>query len=205
MTTISFYGDSFCASTGIDSWCTILADKLEAKIIKFGRQGSSIWQTFLDFEKDRNESNLPNYLIFCWTEPSRLYHPELPLTAGNKPIPNTDIQIWNAAETYYKYLSYQEKDDIAYQYALNWFDKHILSQYESNSKIIQTWSLRKFNFELSTGFFLNETCFEFAADGDINNYKFNLNDPNHMSVEKNKEYADKLFKIYNNWKEYQSL
>ena len=197
MKRISFYGDSFCATNSKDSWCNILAYKLDAEIYRFGVQGSSIWQTFLEFEKDKIKSD---FMFFCWTEPSRLYHPTLPLTFSNKPIEGTDINVWDAATKYYRYLSYSEKDEISYKYALSWFDKSVLSKYNSSCKIIQTWSIVKFPIYLDTGFFLNETCMEYAQQRDYKkNYNF-LFDPNHLTIEQNQNFAEKIYKIYkNNW------
>ena len=53
MKTIAFYGDSFCQSHRDDSWCVILAEKLQSSITRFGIGGSSIWTTFIEFEKDQ--------------------------------------------------------------------------------------------------------------------------------------------------------
>ena len=67
--TIGFFGDSFCAESTNTSWTTLLADKLQADIVNVGRGGSSIWTAILDF---LDTNNIPDYLIFCWTNPRRL-------------------------------------------------------------------------------------------------------------------------------------
>ena len=193
MTTIAFYGDSFCASDRQDSWCVLLANQLKCEIKRFGIGGSSIWNTFLEFEKDRGEG-LADYLIFCWTDSHRLYHPSLPLTPGNKPIPGTDPAIWNASENYYKYLSYQDKDNIAYKYALQFFDQNVLGKYEHNKNIVQMWSMLPFDIKLQSGVFVNESCLIHSWDGD-QDFKGQV-DPNlsnHMTVEQNKTWANKVF------------
>ena len=44
MSTIGFFGDSFCASNQLDSWCNILQQKLKCDRIRhFGEPGRSIW------------------------------------------------------------------------------------------------------------------------------------------------------------------
>ena len=133
MSTIAYYGDSFCASDKEDSWCVILADLLSSKIQRLGVGGSSIWHTFLDFDKDQKANNLADYIVFCWTDSNRLYHPTLPLTVNNKPIPGTDTNIWKAADSYYKYLSFEDKDDIAYKYALQFFDQNVLQKVDEQA------------------------------------------------------------------------
>jgi hypothetical protein len=199
MKTITFYGDSFCASNQLDSWCVILAKKLNCSIKKLGIGGSSIWTTFLNFESDQRTNNISDYLVFCWTDEVRLYHPFLPLTPNNKPIEGTDINIWQSAENYYKYLSFKEKDDLAYRYSLEYFDQNILKQYEKTTNIIQMWSMLPQKIILKSGIFINESCLMHSWNYDINysyNYKNEtlLNLSNHMTSEQNKQWAEKIFK-----------
>jgi len=195
MKTITFYGDSFCASNQSDSWCVILAKKLNCSIKKLGIGGSSIWTTFLNFESDQKTNDISDYIVFCWTDETRLYHPNLPLTPNNKPIEGTDINIWQSAENYYKYLSFKEKDDIAYRYSLQYFDQNILKQYEKTKNIIQMWSMLPQKIILKSGIFINESCLMHSWNYD-KNYKNKtvLNLSNHMTSEQNKQWAEKIFK-----------
>ena len=194
MKTIAFYGDSFCQSHRDDSWCVLLAEKLQSSITRFGIGGSSIWTTFIEFEKDQKNNNIADYLVFCWTDETRLYHPALPLTPNNKPIEGTDKNIWQAAEHYYKYLSFNDKDDIAYRYSLKYFDQNILKKHESNSNIIQMWSMLPKDFALTSGKFINESCLIHSWDGDTE-AKVNpdINLTNHMTKEQNKTWAQKIY------------
>ena len=194
MSTIAYYGDSFCASDKKDSWCVILADLLESKIQRLGVGGTSAWHTFLDFDNDIKNRNLANYSIFCWTDSRRLYHPSLPLTPGNKPIEGTNIDIWKAADSYYKYLSFQDKDDIAYRYALQFFDQKVLHQFEHKTTIVHMWSMLPHDINLQSGVFINESCLIHSWDGDINHKgKVDLNLSNHMTTAQNKSWANKVY------------
>ena len=196
MKTIAYYGDSFCASDRYDSWCLLLADHLNCEIQRLGIGGSTIWHTFLEFDKDRKSNNLADYIVFCWTDSDRLYHPTLPLTVNNKPIPGTDPNIWKAADSYYKYLSFEDKDAIAYKYALQFFDQNVLQELDKGKNIVQMWSMLPFDIKLKSGFFLNESCLIHSWDGDMNyKGKTDLDLSNHMTAEQNKNWAKKVYNI----------
>ena len=205
MSTIAYYGDSFCASDRADSWCVILAGLLDSKIQKLGVGGSSIWNTFLEFERDLNANNLADHIIFCWTDSNRLYHPTLPLTVNNKPIEGTDTNIWKAANDYYRYLSFKDKDDIAYKYALQFFDQNVLKELETSKNIVQMWSMLPFEIELKSGYFMNESCLKHSWDS-VMNYKGkpDLNLSNHMTAEQNKTWAKKVYDCVQKNRYYQS-
>ena len=194
MKSIAFYGDSFCASKQPDSWCVILAELLNCKIKKFGIGGSSIWTSFLNFEKDQKTNNLADYMIFCWTDETRLYHPTLPLTPNNKPILGTDINVWQSAQNYYKYLSFKEKDTIAYRYALQFFDQNVLKKYDKDRVIVHMWSMMPQQINLHSGIFINESCLIHSWDGNINYQGVpDLNLSNHMTKIQNKTWAEKIY------------
>jgi len=194
MKTIAYYGDSFCASDRNDSWCVLLADWLGCNIMRLGIGGSSIWSTFLEFEQDQKTGSLADYIIFCWTDSHRLYHPTLPLTPQNQPIAGTDPAVWKAADDYYKYLSFQHKDNIAYSYALQWFDKKILHNIKENNTIVQMWSMLPFKIKLESGIFLEESCLVHSWDGDLNfKNDVDLDLSNHMTVQQNESWAKKIY------------
>ena len=194
MKTITFYGDSFYASDTQDSWCVILAELLNCKIKRFGVGGSSIWTSFLNFEKDQKTNDLADYMIFCWTDETRLYHPTLPLTPNNKPISGTDINVWQSAESYYKYLSFKEKDTIAYRYALQFFDQNVLKKYDKDRVIVHMWSMMPQQINLHSGIFINESCLIHSWDGNINYQgRPGLNLSNHMTKTQNKTWAEKIY------------
>ena len=100
MQTIGFFGDSFCTSKDAQSWCVILAEKLNAEIINYGEEGKSIWTTFFNYNKRIRQNTVPDISIFCWTEPYRLYHPDLVLSANTVPKEESDPKIYQALEDY---------------------------------------------------------------------------------------------------------
>ena len=104
MTSIGYFGDSFCESRDKDSWCVLLAEKLDAEIVHWGRGGASVWSTFMAYENVKKSNSIPDISVFCWTEPYRLYHPRLPIAKGAVPIPGEDERVYEAADMYYVYL-----------------------------------------------------------------------------------------------------
>ena len=199
MTTIGFFGDSFCESQARDSWCVLLANKLDCDITHWGKGGASIWNTFIEYEHLEEQDVLPDIMIFCWTEPYRLYHRTLPIAKGAIPIAGADKNIYKAADMYYVYLQDYAKDELAYRYALQWFDQNELAK-SSDKKIVQTWSIKPFelsgksiDIKLTTGKFIDESMLMFAWDGVPKEIKFDPALSNHMSTEQNQRWADKVY------------
>jgi hypothetical protein len=192
MKTIGFFGDSFCASNQPESWCNILQEKLGANRIRwFGEPGRSIWNTMFKFNKLISQNRVPDISVFCWTEPYRLYHPELILSLNTKPLEGIDPNIYNTLDNYWKYLHSTEKDDMAYEYALKHYDQNILS--EVNSEIVQMWSFRPENsFKLTTGTFIDESMFEFSKGAGVKD-GWGIGTVNHMTEEQNQQWADKVY------------
>ena len=189
MQTIGFFGDSFCTSKDAQSWCVLLAEKLNAEIINYGEEGKSIWTTFFNYNKRIKQNTVPDISIFCWTEPYRLYHPDLVLSANTIPKEESDPKIYQALEDYWKYLHNYDKDELAYEYAIKHFDQNILSKIYK--QIVQMWSFRPFEtagkdagIKLTSGVFIDESMFEFSkGKGSIN----------HMTSEQNQRWADKVY------------
>jgi hypothetical protein len=201
MKKLGFFGDSFCESREPHSWCVLLAEKLAHQVTHWGRGGASVWNTFMEFEALLEKEQLPDTMVFCWTEPYRLYHPSVPLAKGAVPYPGPDQNLFKAADMYYVYLQDYRKDELAYRYALQWFDKEVLSKV-ADKKIIQTWSMRPFelsgvecDLKLNTGTFINESMLEFAWGGrkPSPDFKFDINLANHMTVEQNQRWATKIY------------
>lgn len=206
MKSIGFFGDSFCASNQPESWCNILQQKLGADRIRwFGNPGRSIWSVFFQFNKLIEQNRVPDISIFCWTEPYRLYHPELILTANTEPLKGVDPKIYYTLEDYWKYLQNYEKDEMSYQYALKYYDQHILSKV--NSEIVQMWSFKPFEtnnkdagIHLTTGTFIDESMLAFSKQGNsdkswkesgvINRCDTGIN---HMTIEQNQQWAEKIY------------
>ena len=189
MKTIGFFGDSFCASNQPESWCNILQQKLGADRIRwFGEPGRSIWSTMFKFNKLIEEDLVPSISVFCWTEPYRLYHPTLILSLNTEPLEGTDPNIYNALDDYWKYLHSPEKDDMAYEYALKHYDQNILAKVDK--QIIQMWSFKPAtDIKLTTGTFIDECMFEFSGGQE----EWGNGDINHMTLEQNQHWAEKVY------------
>lgn len=197
MQTIGFFGDSFCAGREPESWCVLLGEKLNARIVHWGEPGRSIWTTMMKFNKLEHENRLPDICVFCWTEPYRLYHPNLILSANTQPLPDVDPGVYEALDQYWKYLHSYDKDELSYEYSIKWFDQMILSRVDK--KIIQMWSFRPFetagkdaNIKLTAGTFIDESMFAFSKkDGEKDGW--GPGKINHMTTEQNQEWADKVY------------
>ena len=195
MKTIGFFGDSFCASNQPESWCNILQEKLGANRIRwFGEPGRSIWSAMFKFNRLIQQDKVPDISIFCWTEPYRLYHPNLILSANTQPLEGVDPKVYETLDDYWKYLHNYDKDEMAYEYALKYYDQNVLAKVKS--EIVQMWSFRPFEnaekdagIKLSTGTFIDESIFEFSGG----NNNWGKGTINHMTVEQNQQWAEKVY------------
>lgn len=194
MKTIGFFGDSFCAGREAESWCVILAERLEAKVVNWGEPGRSIWTTFERFNSRIKENIVPDYTIFCWTEPYRLYHPRLILSANTEPLQGVNPNIYKALDDYWKYLHNYDKDEMAYEYSLRYYDQNVLSKIDK--EIVQMWSFRPFEtagkdagIGLTSGKFIDESMYAFGGGKEA----WGRGTINHMTVEQNKQWADKVY------------
>jgi len=203
MKTIGFFGDSFCASNQPESWCNILQQKLGARRIRwFGNPGRSIWSVFFQFNKLIQQNQVPDISVFCWTEPYRLYHPKHILSANTQPLDGVDPRIYKALDDYWIHLHNYDKDELCYEYALKHYDQHILSQVDSD--IVQMWSFRPFEtagkdagIKLTTGTFIDESMFAFSKTAGEKD-GWGVGTINHMTVEQNQQWADKVYERYKN-------
>ena len=201
MKTIGFFGDSFCASNQPESWCNILQKRLGCDRIRhFGEPGRSIWSVFFKFNELIRKNRVPDIAIFCWTEPYRLYHPELVLSANTEPLAGVDPAVYKTLDNFWKHLHSYDKDEMAYEYALRHYDQNILSQVQS--QIIQMWSFRPFETEdkdagiqLQTGVFIDESLFAFSKNNKERD-GWGAGTINHMTVEQNQRWADRVYDAY---------
>lgn len=204
MKTMGFFGDSFCAGREDESWCVLLAKQLNAGITHWGEPGKSIWTTFFKFNQLNNTDKLPDICVLCYTEPYRLYHPSLILSANTEPFEGMDPKVYEALEQYWIHLHNYDKDELVYEYSLKWFDHDILSKIK-NKTIVQMWSFRPFEtagkdacIKLKSGIFIDESLYASSlikntvSDGAIMPWGKGI--INHMSVEQNKCWADKVYK-----------
>ena len=170
MKTIGFFGDSFCADMSPLSWCNILADKLGCgDPVNYGKKGESIWGTFFKFNHRIKTNTVPDISVFCWTEPYRLYHPRMTLTANTIPSKDEDPNVYKALDDYWKYLHNYDKDEMAYEYSLKHYDQNILPKVDK--KIIQLWSFRPFetaeknaNIQLTSGLFIDHNLYRVSVE-----------------------------------------
>ena len=199
MKSIGFFGDSFCAGREPESWCVLLANKLEANIVHWGEPGKSIWSTFFSFERAKHFNRIPDYSVFCWTEPYRMYHKELVLSANTERLPHVNPKIYDALDDYWVYLHDYKKDELAYTYSLKHFDSQILSSVKDKTQIVQMWSFRPFEtankdagIKLTTGTFIDESMFAFSKSAGEKDC-WGVGTINHMTVEQNQQWADKVY------------
>ena len=196
MRSIGFFGDSFCADQSDQSWCNLLAEKLGCQRPSYyGSKGESIWGTIFNFNHRIRTNTVPDISVFCWTEPYRLYHPRLILTANVVPSKDEDPRIYQALDDYWKYLHNYGKDELAYEYALRHYDSRVLSRVES--KIVQTWSFRPFEtakkdagIRLESGLFIDKSLYKTSLLDQSRDKNIN-----HMSVDGNSKLADEFYKI----------
>jgi hypothetical protein len=198
MTTIGYFGDSFCAGRETESWCVLLAKKLDARIVHWGEPGRSIWTTMMQFNRLKEQHRLPDICVFCWTEPYRLYHPKLILSANTQPLEGVDPNVYRALDDYWKYLHSYDKDELSYEYALRYYDQNILSKIKK--EIIQMWSFKPFEtagkdarIRLQSGTFIDESMFAFSKTAGEKD-GWGLGTINHMTVEQNAEWAEKVYR-----------
>ena len=198
MKSIGFFGDSFCASNKSESWCNILQKKLGCSRPRwFGNPGKSIWSVFFQFNKLIKQNKVPDISVFCWTEPYRLYHPELILSIGTEPLEGVDPNIYKTLDNYWKYLHSTEKSEMSYEYALKYYDQNILSKVDK--QIVQMWSFKPFETEdkdagikLITGTFIDESMFAFSKTAGEKD-GWGIGTINHMTKEQNQQWANKVY------------
>ena len=195
---IGYFGDSFCADNSKHSWCQILARNISHWPVHWGKEGSSIWHVFLTIEEMILNKTLPDTIFICYTEPYRIYHPELSLTPGSF----NETEVGKAADMYRVYLQNNLKDNVAYRYAVQWFDQHVLKDLESKHKIIQMWSMDpkdimnpQTKIELKTGLCFEQSILDYAYRS-VNagpGFNFPPEWSNHMTDHNNLTFAKHIY------------
>lgn len=158
MSTIGFYGDSFCADlenehSKLNNYETYIK-KLSnnSKIVNLGVGGSSIWDSIL---LQFDESNVPDVCVFVWTEADRLFHRKHRnlnfFSVDSKDFKKLNPDLHNASMSYFRYLYDAEKQKLECISLLHYFDKKILSKYK-DKKFIHMWSFKdSINYRWETG------------------------------------------------------
>lgn len=166
---IGFYGDSYCQIYGHDKHNNILYDTYIKKIadhygiqkeeiVNYGLGGSSVWDTIiLQYGLINDNRNIPDVLIFVWTDHMRLYNRHIRslntasiikgnerfLVRGNNVTGSQIADILNASREYYMHIIDPFKEELSYVSVLKYFDKEVLSKIADKCKIIHMWSFFK--------------------------------------------------------------
>lgn len=191
--TINFCGESFCQKEPIKdnyslSWTTLLADKLNASIIGWGKPGAAYEHAIQTFD------NTADYTIFCWTDPNRLYvNSEYTALIGDI---TEDIKIKGgiknsrdkAAYAYYKYLHNIPVTKQRFKRELYWFDHAILSKYKGVAIHIPCFDIY---YTFSNGINTDTPLDDMRS----NNAEWWQELANHFTKQKNAMLADKIYNI----------
>ena len=146
MTTIGFFGDSFCSDyldpdRGCETYIKQVCDQLDAKCNNLGHGGSSVWDLYLNqfLPRLRNRS-LPDVCVMVWTEPYRLYHNRVrDINYNSAEERQHKGKIWHAARQYYLHLMDSDKMLWEYRMLMDYFDRRIAIQCPK-TKFIHMWS-----------------------------------------------------------------
>jgi hypothetical protein len=155
MTSIGFFGDSFCSElqyefgdTKGNTYLKLVADAIGGGVVHLGRPGSSVWDTILlqfNAIKKAKTVNMPDICVFVWTDPARVYHPKIRDITASTAIHQSEVKsqnqaLWKAAKDYYSQLMDMEKVDLEYRSLLYYVDNVLLKSLPGTTKIIHMWS-----------------------------------------------------------------
>lgn len=189
MKTINFCGESFCQKEPDNyslSWTTLLANKLNASIIGWGKPGAAYEHAFNCYDEQAN------YTIFCWTDPNRLYvDSEYSTNLGEL---NENVKTKGgvkgardkAAYAYYKYLWNKQLTQKRFSRELYWFDHAILSNYKGvavHLACFDVWHVFTHGMNINTPL-------DAMRSKDVKNELMN-----HFTKQENVRLADKIYNI----------
>jgi hypothetical protein len=107
-------------------------------------------------------------------------------------------KVYEALDDYWKYLHNYDKDEMSYEYALRYYDEHVLSTVKG--EVIQMWSFKPFEtadkdagITLTAGTFIDESMFAFSGG----KQNWGRGTINHMTVEQNQQWAEKVYERIN--------
>jgi hypothetical protein len=165
MKTIGFFGDSFCAERinghsllkGYDSYMIKLERHYNIKTVNTGVGGSGIWDLIINqFNPLLHSNSVPDICVFFWSRPGRLFHREVrKLSVGHVLDPKWysynpfKKPVYDAARSYYLHLQDWEKEQLEYLSAIEYFDRHTLSNL--NKKIIHLWCMDVGSYRFNSG------------------------------------------------------
>jgi hypothetical protein len=160
MTTIGFFGDSFCSDFenrhsidhDYETYIKKLKNHYNADIVNMGVAGSNVWDPIL-LQFKPFENNPPDIAIFVWTHIANIFHRECrnlqyfnmtnPALMSSLYKPNATMM---AANQFFEHLFDIEKVTVEYLAALMYFDDTVLSKL-NNTKIIHMWGFGKTDFD----------------------------------------------------------
>ena len=189
MKTINFCGDSFCARDGLDkdrlkySWTSLLANKLNCKIIGGGRGGAAYEHAIRSF------NDKAGITIFCWTDSDRIYNKKY-IINGKTANKYKDINsVYKAADYYYNYLHDSSLSKLRYMRELYWFDQTILSKYKGT---IIHMSCFHTVYQFTNGINIPGLLYWFPQSRKgIDKEEI----ANHLTIQENIKLANKIYKV----------
>ena len=191
MKTINFCGDSFCrlepkvGNRGL-SWTTLLADKLNASILGWGKPAAAYEHAIQTFD------NTTDYTIFCWTDPNRLYvNPEYSVNMIHlhhliHQLGGLSNNKEKAAYAYFKYLHSISVTKQRYMRELYWFDHAILSNYKGVAIHLPCFNVQHV--------FIHGINIDIPLD-DMRSRDVKNELHNHLTEQENSGLADKIYSI----------
>ena len=189
MKTINFCGDSFCARDASDedklkySWTSLLANKLNYKIIGGGKSGSAYEHAIKSF------NDKADITIFCWTDADRIYNEKYAIN-GKTANEYKDVNsVYKAADYYYNYLHDSSLNKLRYMRELYWFDQVILSKYKGT--IIHMWCFHTI-YQFTNGINIPGLLYWFPWSRKGNNKE---QIANHLTIQENIKLANKIYKV----------
>jgi hypothetical protein len=160
--TIGYFGDSFCAERinghslfhRYDSYMIKVEKEYNCKTVHTGMGGSGVWDLIIN--QFNSLDKIPDVCVFFWSKPGRLFHREVrKLSVGHVLQPKwysyklLKKPVYDAARSYYLHLQDWEKEKLEYLSAIEYFDRHTLSNI--NSKIIHFWSIDAADYKFING------------------------------------------------------
>ena len=212
MKTINFCGDSFCQNEQVSAaWTKLLADKLNASIVGWGKGGYAHEHAIQTFD------DTADYTVFCWTGAHRIYvdktysinlwkleamfNPdELGLSPAMKSQQPTPTNRDKAAYAYYKYLSNIDLELQRQLRDLYWFDNVVLPKYNGIAVHIFCFNnTYTFTNGISVSDILYQKTREYKLLDNNPDYKLQEDDyeayANHLTEQENSRLADKIYNI----------
>lgn len=207
---IGFFGDSFCDQIvnphsvfyKYDTYIKLLKQNYNAEVVNLGKGGSSIWDVVLN-QFPLHKDNLPDVMIFVWTDFNRIYHKtvrNMTYTYCCAPVPWAEMTIQRilnpavikSGKAYFDHLFDFEKAELEYLSLLYYFDNEILSKINTKTKIVHLWSFEK-RYDWKNGVEIKTPLVNFAeqqwAQEHIPHWV-----PNHISGEQNIQVFDLIKK-----------